>query len=58
MIITTKHLKNKNMITNLELKLEQLLKKQNNLYLKGSNDEKLNHQIRSIQKQIREQNKS
>ena len=45
------------MITNLELKLEQLLKKQYNLYLKGSNDEKLNNQIRSIQKQIREQNK-
>lgn len=46
------------MITNPELKLEQLLKKQYNLYLKGSNDEKLNDQIRSIQKQIREQNKS
>lgn len=46
------------MITNLKLKLDQLLKKQNNLYLKGSNDEKLNDQIRSIQKQIREQNKS
>lgn len=46
------------MINNLQLKLEQLLKKQNNLYLKGSNDEKLNDQIRSIQKQIREQNKS
>lgn len=46
------------MITNLQLKLEQLLKKQYNLYLKGSNDEKLNDQIRSIQKQIREQNKS
>jgi hypothetical protein len=30
------------MITNLQLKLEQLLKKQYNLYLKGSNDEKLN----------------
>jgi hypothetical protein len=45
------------MITNLQLKLEQLLKKQNNLYLKGSNDEKLNDQIRSIQKQIREENK-
>lgn len=46
------------MINSLQLKLEQLLKKQNNLYLKGSNDEKLNDQIRSIQKQIRKQNKS
>lgn len=46
------------MITNLQLKLEQLLKKQYNLYLKGSNDEKLNDQIRLIQKQLREQNKS
>lgn len=46
------------MINNLQLKLEQLLKKQYNLYLKGSNDEKLNNQIRSIQKQITEQNKS
>lgn len=46
------------MITNLQLKLEQLLKKQNNLYLKGSNDEKLNDQIRSIQKQLRDQNKN
>lgn len=46
------------MITNLQLKLDQLLKKQNNLYLKGSNDEKLNDQIRLIQKQLREQNKS
>lgn len=46
------------MINNLQLKLEQLLKKQYNLYLKGSNDEKLNDQIRSIQKQLREQNKS
>lgn len=46
------------MITNLELKLEQLLKKQYNLYLKGSNEEKLNDQIRLIQKQLREQNKS
>jgi len=46
------------MITNLQSKLEQLLKKQYNLYLKGSNDEKLNDQIRSIQKQLREQNKS
>jgi len=46
------------MITNAKLKLEQLLKKQYNLYLKGSNDEKLNDQIRSIQKQIREENKS
>jgi hypothetical protein len=45
------------MKTNLELKLEQLLKKQYNLYLKGSNDEKLNDQIRLIQKQLRE-NKS
>ncbi len=45
------------MITNLQSKLEQLLKKQNNLYLKGSNDEKLNDQIRSIQKQLREENK-
>lgn len=46
------------MINNLQSKLEQLLKKQYNLYLKGSNDEKLNDQIRSIQKQLREQNKS
>lgn len=46
------------MITNLQSKLEQLLKKQYNLYLKGSNDEKLNDQIRLIQKQLREQNKS
>jgi hypothetical protein len=46
------------MITNLQLKLEQLLKKQYNLYLKGSNDEKLNDQIRSVQKQLREENKS
>lgn len=46
------------MINKLQLKLEQLLKKQYNLYLKGSNDEKLNDQIRSIQKQLREQNKS
>lgn len=46
------------MINNLQLKLEQLLKKQYNLYLKGSNDEKLNDQIRIIQKQLREQNKS
>jgi len=46
------------MINNLQSKLEQLLKKQYNLYLKGSNDEKLNDQIRLIQKQLREQNKS
>ena len=46
------------MTTNIEIKLEQLLKKQYNLYLKGSNDEKLNDQIRLIQKQLREQNKS
>lgn len=46
------------MTTNIEIKLEQLLKKQYNLYLKGSNDEKLNDQIRSLQKKIREQNKS
>jgi hypothetical protein len=46
------------MIANAKLKLEQLLKKQYNLYLKGSNDEKLNDQIRLIQKQLREQNKS
>ena len=35
-------------------KLDKLLGKRNKLYLKGGNDEKLNDQIRKLQKEIRE----
>lgn len=35
-------------------KLDKLLEKRNRLYLKGGNDEKLNDQIRKLQKEIRE----
>jgi glycogen synthase len=35
-------------------KLDKLLDKRNRLYLKGGNDEKLNEQIRNLQKEIRE----
>jgi hypothetical protein len=35
-------------------KLDKLLDKINKLYLKGGNDEKLNDQIRKLQKEIRE----
>jgi hypothetical protein len=35
-------------------KLDKLLDKRNKLYLKGGNDEKLNEQIRNLQKEIRE----
>jgi hypothetical protein len=35
-------------------KLDKLLDKRNKLYLKGGNDEKLNDQIRKLQKEIRE----
>lgn len=35
-------------------KLDKLLDKRNKLYLKGGNDEKLNDQIRKIQKELRE----
>ena len=37
-------------------KLEKLLEKRNKLYLKGGNDEKLNDQIRKLQKEMRESN--
>ena len=33
-------------------KLDELIKKQEALYRKGSNDEKLNDKIRAIQKQL------
>ena len=35
-------------------KLNKLLDKRNRLYLKGGNDEKLNEQIRILQKELRE----
>lgn len=35
-------------------KLDKLLDKRNKLYLKGGNDEKLNDQIRNLQKELRE----
>jgi hypothetical protein len=38
----------------LKEKLDKLLDKRNKLYLKGGNDEKLNDQIRNLQKEIRE----
>lgn len=38
-------------------KLDKLLDKRNKLYLKGGNDEKLNEQIRNLQKEIRENEK-
>ena len=39
-----------------EFRLIKLLKKQESLLLKGSNDEKLNDKIREIQKIIRDAN--
>jgi hypothetical protein len=36
----------------LKEKLDKLLDKRNKLYLKGGNDEKLNDQIRNLQKEI------
>jgi len=41
----------------LKEKLDKLLDKRNKLYLKGGNDEKLNEQIRNLQKEIRENEK-
>ena len=38
----------------LEFRLTQLLKKREQLYLKGGNDEKLNDKIRILQQQLRD----
>lgn len=37
----------------LEFRLTQLLKKREQLYLKGGNDEKLNDKIRTVQHELR-----
>ena len=37
----------------LEFRLTQLLKKREQLYLKGGNDEKLNDKIRDVQHELR-----
>jgi hypothetical protein len=37
----------------LEFRLTQLLKKREQLYLKGGNDEKLNDKIRGVQHELR-----
>lgn len=37
----------------LEFRLTQLLKKREQLYLKGGNDEKLNDKIRALQQELR-----
>jgi hypothetical protein len=37
----------------LEFKLTQLIKKREQLYLKGGNDEKLNDKIRAVQQELR-----
>jgi len=37
----------------LEFRLTQLLKKREQLYLKGGNDEKLNDKIRDVQQELR-----
>ena len=37
----------------LEFRLTQLLKKREQLYLKGGNDEKLNDKIRAVQQELR-----